>query len=91
MPHFLIERQIPGIEQMSEAELKAVARKSNQVLADLGSEIRWIQSYIVDGMTYCVYVATDEELILEHARLSGFPCNRITTIKGMIDPTNGMR
>lgn len=91
MQHFLIERHIPGIEKMTESELEAVARKSNKVLADLGSEIRWIQSYIVDGMTYCVYMAPDEELIREHSRLSGFPCNRITSIKGIIDPTIGMR
>jgi len=54
MPQFLIERQIPGIERMTPLELQAVARKSNRVLADLGSEIRWIHSYIVDGRTFCV-------------------------------------
>ena len=86
MPQFLIERQIPGIEKMSTSELQAVARKSNKVLADLGSEIRWIHSYIVDGKTFCVYVAPDEELIREHARLSGFPCNKILQVQGMIDP-----
>jgi hypothetical protein len=87
MPQFLIERQIPGIERMSASELQAVARKSNRVLADLGSEIRWIHSYIVDGRTFCVYAAPDEELIREHARLSGFPCNKILKVQGMIDPT----
>jgi hypothetical protein len=86
LPQFLIERQIPGIERMTPQELQAVARKSNRVLADLGSEIRWIHSYIVDGKTFCVYVAPDEELIREHARLSGFPCNKILQVQGMIDP-----
>ena len=86
MPQFLIERQIPGIERMSPQELQAVARKSNRVLADLGSQIRWIHSYIVDGRTFCVYEATDEELIREHARLTGFPCNKISLVQGMIDP-----
>ena len=89
MPRFLIERQIPGIERMSATELQAVARKSNRVLADLGSEIRWLHSYIVDGRTVCVYEATDEELIKEHARLSGFPCNKITRVQGMIEPGMG--
>lgn len=89
MPQFLIERQIPGIERMTPTELQAVARKSNRVLADLGSEIRWIHSYIVDGRTFCVYFAPDEELIREHARLSGFPCNKILKIQGMIDPAMG--
>jgi hypothetical protein len=86
MPQFLIERHIPGIEKMSADELKSVARKSNRVLADLGSEIRWIHSYIVDGKTFCVYVAPDEELIREHGRMSGFPCNKIQLVMGMIDP-----
>jgi hypothetical protein len=89
MPQFLIERQIPGIERMSASELQAVARKSNRVLADLGSEIRWLHSYIVDGRTMCVYEATDEELIREHARLSGFPCNKITRVQGMMGPKTG--
>ena len=90
MPQFLIERQIPGIERMTASELQAVARKSNRVLADLGSEIRWLHSYIVDGRTFCVYTAPDEELIREHARLSGFPCNKILRVQGMIEPSMGM-
>lgn len=89
MPQFLIERQIPGIERMSPPELQAVARKSNRVLADLGSEIRWIHSFIVDGKTFCLYEAPDEELIREHARLTGFPCNKILQVQGMIDPRMG--
>ena len=89
MPQFLIERQIPGVEAMSPEELRAVARKSNRVLADLGNDIRWIHSYIVDGRTYCVYMAPDEDLIREHAKLSGFPCNRILKVQGMIDPDTG--
>jgi len=89
MSQFLIERHIPGIERMSPSELQAVARKSNGVLADLGGEIRWIHSYIVDGKTFCVYMAPDEDLIREHARMSGFPCNKITLVQGMIDPTTG--
>jgi hypothetical protein len=83
---FIIERQIPGVERMTPAELQAVARKSNHVLADIGSEIRWHHSYIVDGRTFCLYEAPDEELIREHARLSGFPCNKITAVRGMLDP-----
>jgi len=73
MPQYLIERHIPGIECMSPEELKSVARKSNSVLADLGEEIR----------------APDEELILEHARMTGFPCNRIIEIQKIINPDTG--
>ena len=89
MPQYLIERHIPGIECMSADELKSVARKSNSVLADLGEQIQWLHSYVVGGKTYCVYQAPDEELILEHARMTGFPCNRITEIQKIINPDTG--
>jgi hypothetical protein len=89
MPQYLIERHIPGIECMSPEELKSVARKSNNVLADLGSDIQWLHSYVVNGKTYCVYNAPDEELIREHARMTGFPCNRIIEIQEIIDPGTG--
>ena len=90
MPQFLIERHIPGIECMSQYELQSIARKSNSVLADLGSEIIWLHSYVVAGMTYCVYQAPDEELIREHARMTGFPCNRIIEIRKIINPDTGL-
>jgi hypothetical protein len=89
MPQFLIERNIPGIECMSPQELQSIVRKSNSVLADLGSEIIWLHSYVVAGKTYCVYEAPDEELILEHARMTGFPCNRIVEIQQIINPDTG--
>ena len=89
MPQYLIERHIPGIECMSPDELKSVARKSNSVLADLGDAIIWRHSYVVDGKTYCVYEAPDEELILEHARMTGFPCNNIIEIQKVIGPDTG--
>ena len=90
MPQFLIERHIPGVECMSETELQSVARRSNNVLADLGSDIQWLHSYIVEGRTICVYIAPDEELILEHARMTGIPCNTIREIKRVISPETGL-
>lgn len=89
MPKFLIERHIPGIEKMSQDALKSVARKSNSVLADLGDQIQWEHSYIVEGGTFCIYIATDEELILEHARITGFPCNSIRKVHQMLNPDLG--
>jgi len=89
MPQYLIERHIPGIECMSADELKSVARKSNSVLADLGEQIQWLHSYVVGGKTYCVYRAPDEELIREHARMTGFPCNNISEIQKIINPDTG--
>ena len=89
MPKYLIERHIPGIERMSAEELRSVAKKSNSVLADLGAEIQWLHSYVVNGKTYCVYIAPDEELIREHARITGFPCNRIIQVQEIIGPDTG--
>jgi len=89
MPQYLIERQIPGVECMTPEELKSVARRSNSVLADLGDEIQWLHSYVVNGKTYCVYFASDEDLIREHARLTGFPCNKIILIQEVINPDTG--
>ncbi len=89
MPMYLIERNIPGIECMTGEELKSVARRSNSVLADLGSEIQWLHSYVVNGKTYCVYYAPDEELIREHARMTGFPCNVIREVQNKISPDTG--
>ena len=88
MPKFLIERHIPGVERMTADELRSVARRSNRVLADLGEQIQWIHSYIVEGKTFCIYVAPDEELIREHARITGFPCNTIREVSKMLDPSS---
>ncbi len=89
MAQYLIERHIPGVESMSSDELRSVARKSNSVLADLGEEIQWLHSYVVDGKTYCVYLAPDEDLIREHARMTGIPCNNIIEIQNIINPDIG--
>lgn len=86
MPQYLIERHLPGVENMCPEELQSVARRSNSALADLGSEIVWVHSYVVDGMTYCVYNAPDEELLREHARMTGFPCNKIREVRELISP-----
>lgn len=87
MKKFLIERQIPGVGNMSLADLRTVARKSVNVLAGLGVEIQWVESFISGDKIYCIYLATDEELIREHARLTGIPANTITEVFRAIDPT----
>ena len=87
MPKFVIEREIPGAGRLSAEELRAAARRSNGVLAGLGSDIQWLQSYVAGDKLYCVYIAPDEEIIREHARLSGFPANRVTRVAAIIDPT----
>ena len=89
MPKFLIERDIPGIGQFSPSEFQAASKKSNDVLEALGSSIQWIQSYATDDKLYCVYIASDAELVKEHARRGGFPANRVSQVRAGIDPTTG--
>jgi hypothetical protein len=90
MRKFLIERRIPGVEQLDSCGLSEAARKSNGVLADLAPRVQWQESYVVDGGTVCVYLAEDEQAIRDHAAKSGFPANKITEVRRMIDPTTAM-
>lgn len=87
MKKFIIEREIPGIGARSDGDYCEAARGSNGALAQLGPKIQWQESYVAGDKTFCVYLADSEELIREHAKLSGFPANKITEIKRMIDPT----
>jgi Protein of unknown function (DUF4242) len=87
MPKYVIERDLPGAGQLSTAELAAISQKSNEVLAGLGPEIRWLTSYVTDDKIYCVYVAPDEDIIVEHARCGGFPADRISKVTTVIDPS----
>jgi cell division inhibitor SulA len=87
MPKFVIEREIPGLGNMSDAEIREAAKKSVAVLKDLGSEIQWLQSYVTGDKLYCVYLAPDENLIREHAKRGGFPANRISAVRRLIDPS----
>ncbi len=86
MPKFIIERQIPGAGNLSAESLKSISQKSREVLCTLGSDIQWIHSYVAGDKIYCIYLAANEELIREHARLAGFPANSITEIATVIDP-----
>jgi hypothetical protein len=87
MPQYLIERNIPGAGKLSSAELKAISQKSCSVLNTMGSQIQWVHSYVTDDQIHCIYRAPSEEMVREHARLGGFPANRVSEIKTIIDPT----
>jgi len=87
MPKFLIEREIPGAGSMTPDQLQAAASKSVQALKELGAGIQWLHSYFTDNKVYCVYVAADENIILEHARKGGFPANRISRVRHLLDPS----
>jgi hypothetical protein len=87
MRKYIIEREIPAIGSADREALRAAAKKSNTVLSELAPDIQWIESYVAGDKTFCVYLAKDEDVIHEHARRSGFPANRVTEIRKMIDPT----
>ena len=87
MPKYLIEREIPGAGNLSTEHLHAISQKSCSVLNKLGPQIQWVQSYVTGDKVYCVYISPNEEMIREHARQGGFPANRISEIKTVIDPT----
>ena len=84
---FVIERDIPKVGTFEREQLRGAAAKSNEVLRQLGPDIQWLESYVADNKTFCIYLAKDEAIIREHARISGFPATRITAVKKMIDPT----
>ncbi len=87
MPKFVIEREIPGAGNLSDAELKEISRKSVEVLKGMGPEIQWLQSYVTGDKVYCVYLAPDEAAVREHAKRSGIPANRISAVRRLIDPS----
>lgn len=86
MPKFVIEREIPGLGNLTDAEMKAIAIKSNEILTALGPEIQWLHSYVTGDKMYCVYIAPDEDMVREHARRGQFPANRVSAVRRLIDP-----
>jgi hypothetical protein len=87
MPKYVIEREIPGAGKLSSQDLQAISQKSCAVLSKLGPAIQWVHSYVTDDKVYCVYIAPNESMLLEHARQGGFPANRISQIRTVIDPS----
>jgi hypothetical protein len=88
MPQYVIEREVPGAGQFSEAQIREISLKSLEVLGQMGPKIQWVHSYVTDDKIYCVYLAPDEAAIQEHARRGGFPANRIAAVRRLIDPVN---
>jgi len=84
---FIIERDIPKVGTLEREQLRGAAAKSNEVLRQLGTDIQWVESYVADNKTFCVYLAKDEAIIRKHAEVSGFPATKVTEVKKMIDPT----
>ncbi len=87
MPKYIIEREIPGAGKLTAEELQGVSQKSCGVIRNLGPQLQWIESYVTDDKLYCIYLSPNEEMIYEHARQGGFPANRVSQVRRMIDPT----
>jgi hypothetical protein len=87
MPKYVIEREIPGAGKLSPDQLRGVSQTSCGVLRQMGPEVQWVESFVTDDKVYCVYIAPNEEAVREHATRGGFPANRISQVRSMIDPT----
>jgi Protein of unknown function (DUF4242) len=87
MPKYVIEREVPGAGNLTDAQLKEISQKSVSVLREMGPTIQWIHSYVTGDKVYCVYLAPDEAAILEHAKRVGLPANRISAVRRLIDPS----
>ena len=87
MPKYVIERIVPGPSKMSPSDLKTLSMRSCNVLNQRGPQMQWVQSYVTDDRIYCVYIAPDEDAVRKHAQQGGFPANRISQIRSVIDPT----
>lgn len=87
MPKYVIEREVPGVGNMSPAELKAISQTSCGVLSKMGPQIQWVHSYVTGNKVYCIYNAPNEEMVREHAKQGGFPANSVSRVTAIIDPT----
>jgi len=90
MKRYLIERNIPGVGRLNGQQLKDASATSNSALAQLAGKVQWVQSYVVEDQTFCVYLADDESSVQEHARLSGFPASKVTEVRTVIEPMTAM-
>ncbi|MFT3957220.1 MAG: DUF4242 domain-containing protein [Piscinibacter sp.] len=86
MKRYVIERNIPGVGGLDRTQLKDASATSNAALAQLGGKVQWVQSYVVDDKTFCIYLADDEAQVQQHAALSGFPASKVSEVRSVIEP-----
>jgi hypothetical protein len=86
MKRFVIERNLPGVHNLGGEELSGAAAKSNAAIAKFPGKLTWEHSYVVNDKTFCIYLADSEQTVLAHAKESGFPANRITEVRTIIEP-----
>jgi hypothetical protein len=87
MPKYVIEREIPNAGKLSQQELQTISQKSCGVLQKLGPQVQWLESFVTDDKIYCVYIAPDEATVRQHAQTGGFPANKVSQVRAVIDPT----
>ncbi len=88
MPKYIIERELPGAGQLGDDQFQGISQKSCQVLTELGPQIQWVESFVTDDKIYCVYIAPNKEMVMEHAQKGGFPANQVSQVRRVIDPTS---
>lgn len=89
MPKYVIERDLLGAADLSDAEIGAISQKSNRVLTDMGRDVQWLHSYVTGDKLFCVYIAPNEDRVREHAARGGFPADAVRAVARVIDPTTG--
>ena len=90
MKRFVIERNLPGVHNLAQGELRDAATKSNAAIAKFDGKVTWEHSYVVNDKTFCIYIADSQESVMEHARLSGFPANKVTEVRTVIEPLTAL-
>ena len=88
MPKYVIERELPGAGKLTDEQIQGISQKSCAVLDRLGPQIQWVESYVTDDKIYCIYISPNKEMIEKHAAEGGFPANKISEVKRIIDPTS---
>jgi hypothetical protein len=89
MPKYVIERDLPGAGDLSDADIESISEKSNRVLTEMGGDVQWLHSYVTDDKLFCVYIAPDADRVRDHASRGGFPADAVREVARMIDPTTG--
>jgi uncharacterized protein DUF4242 len=89
MPKFVIERDVPGVGELTDAEIREISMKSVAAIRSMGHDIQWLHSYVTGDKVYCVYLAADESVVREHAKRAGLPANRVSAVRRLLDATSG--
>ena len=87
MKKFVIERNLPGAGNLTQAELQEISQSSVAVAVAMEKPYHWVESYITDDKIYCIHIAENEAAVREHSKLGNFPINTVSEVKNMMDPS----